>query len=112
MTDDRSEEERLADQESRAYKELHRAHRAEQIYGDELFEEAVAAVKDQLWEDFARTELSDDDTRRNARIGLAMLDGILKSLRRHIETGKMAKKSLADVEAKRSWLQRLKARAA
>lgn len=106
MADDRSEEERLADTETKARQELSRAHRAERIYGDDLFKAAIEAVRDKLWEDFARSALSDDETRRNARIGLAMLDGILKALKYHIDTGKLAKESLTEVESKRTWRRR------
>lgn len=92
--------------EDKAREELDRANRARIILEDELFSDAVEAIKDQLWKDFAQSRIPDDDTRRNARIGVDMLDRILQSLRKHIETGKMAKKTLADIEAKKNWLKR------
>ena len=87
--------------EEKARQELYRANRAKSIIEDELFLEAVEAVKDQLWRDFAQSKLDDDNLRRNARIGVDMLDRILSSLRKHIETGKMADKALADIEKRK-----------
>lgn len=86
--------------EDKAREELNRANRASRILEDDLFVDAVEAVKDHLWGEFAQSKLSDDDTRRNARIGVDMLDRILQSLRKHIETGKMAKVELAEIEKK------------
>lgn len=112
MTDDRSEEERLNDQEKRAHDELHRAQRAKQIIEDELFVAAVEATKERIWDDFAKSKLQDDVTRRDARISLHVLDGILKNLRHHMETGKLASATLKEVKQRRDWLARFRRPAA
>ena len=108
MSDDRSEEERLADAERKAHQELDRANRARQIMEDPLFRDAVEAVKDQLYKDFAASPLEDDKQRLSARIGIDMLDRVLTSLRKHVETGKMAALSLADIDRKKTMMQRLR----
>jgi hypothetical protein len=106
MADDRNAEERLADEEKRAYQEMHRAHQVSQILDSGAFQNAVEAVKQQLYEDFARSPLDDDSIRLRARVGIDMLDRILKHLRHHIDTGKLAKESLAGIEKKRRLLSR------
>ncbi|MDH3919057.1 MAG: hypothetical protein OEU25_12870 [Rhodospirillales bacterium] len=101
MADDRSEAERLADEEKRAHKEAHRAHQVSQILDSGAFKDAVEAVKQQLYEEFARSPLDDDGLRLRARIGMDVLDRILKNLRHHIDTGKLAQASLLAIEKKR-----------
>lgn len=86
--------------EDKAREELNRASRAKVIYEDPIFAEAVEALKARLWDEFATSEINDDDTRRNARIGLDMLDRILKSFKHHMETGKFAALELASLEKK------------
>ena len=111
-SDDRSEEERLNDDERRAHDELHRAQRAKQIIEDEFFVAAVEAIRKKLLDGFAKSRIEDDEIRRQARVGLSILDAILDDLGRHIETGKLASATLQDVKRKRDWLARLKARVA
>ena len=89
--------------EDKAREELDRANRARVILEDDLFLAAIDAIKDQLWSDFAKSRIDDDNLRRNARIGVDMLDRILSALRHHITTGKFAVKTLAEIEEKRKW---------
>ena len=110
MTDDRSETERLADDEKRAYDEIHRGERARQIVEDELFTAAVEAIKDRIWDEFAKTQIDADNERRNARISLEMLQLLLKHLRHHMETGKLAKAQLTKITERKSWLAKAKER--
>ena len=70
--------------------------------------DAVEAVKDQLYKDFAASPLDDDKMRLSARIGIDILDKILSALRKHMDTGKFAAQSLADIERKRSLLGRFR----
>lgn len=104
--DDRSPEERLADEESRAFKELDRSNKCKAILEDEFFVAAVEAIKQQLYEEFARSPLEDDTQRLRARLGIDMLDKILSQLRHHIQTGKMAQVALTEIEQKRRWFNR------
>lgn len=101
MPDDRSPEERLADDEKRAYQDIHRAHQVSQTLDSAVFKEAVEAVKQRLYEEFSRSELDDDRGRLYARIGMDVLDRILKHLRHHVQTGKLAKTALAEIEEKK-----------
>jgi len=112
VADDRSPEERLADEEKRAHQEINRAHQVSQILDSKAFQDAVEAVKQQLYEEFARSPLDDENTRLRARVGVDMLDRVLKHLRKHIDTGKMATQALAEVDKKRRWFDRLKRPAA
>ena len=50
--------------------------------------------------------IDDDDTRRNARIGVDMLDRLLKAIRVHMETGKIAEASLAEIRQRKTFLSR------
>ena len=87
--------------EHKAVQDQERARQARNIVENPLFQEAVEACKSHLWDQFAKSELSDDETRRSARIGIDLLDILLKNLKRHIEKGKMADKMLADLEEMR-----------
>lgn len=115
MTDDRSEEERLADEEKRAREEINRAQQADRLLEGQLFKEAVEAIKDQFWKEFVGSDPTGegDDLRRNARVGMEILDRILTSLRHHVKTGKLASTQMALIEQrKKSLYQRLKRRVA
>ncbi len=96
--------ESLAADEQQRIAERDRAHRAARMLEDDLFVGAVEAVKDDLWQSFAGSELDDDVRRKNARIGLDLLDKIIAGLRSHMETGKMAESQLAEIEKKRKRL--------
>lgn len=87
--------------EAKAVAERDRAHAAARLLEDPLMVEAVQACNDKLWREFAESPISDDETRRNARIGLDMLNRIVANLRKHIESGKLADKYLADLEKER-----------
>lgn len=110
--DDRNEEERLADQERKANDEVFRATRAKQILEDELFKAAVDAVRAKLHDGFAKSRIDDDGLRKQARIGLSLLDTILNDLDYHIQTGKLAKASLEEVEQRKGFLDRFRRSAA
>lgn len=92
--------------EDKARKELDRANRARAIYEDPLFAEAIEAIKDQLWKDFAQSKIGDHDTRLYARIGVDMLDKVCGALRKHMDTGKMAEKTLAGIEKRRDFFRK------
>lgn len=91
----------LDDQEVTATREAERARQAARIVDNPLFKEAVAACNDKIHDEFARSKLSDDETRRNARIAIDLLDRLLKNLKHHIETGKMANQTLVNIEDER-----------
>ena len=110
MTDDRTEEEKLADDEKKARGQINRAHQANRLLESELFQGAVEAVKDQIWREFIASDLDDDQKRRNCRVGLEILDRILSQMRHHVQTGKLATGHLTDIEKRRDFLQRLKIR--
>lgn len=78
--------------------EVDRGQRARQIVEDPLLVAAVDAIKDRVWRDFAKSALGDDDARRMARIKLDCLDQVLRDLRRHMETGKLASQQLPLIE--------------
>lgn len=101
MDDDRSPEEKLADEEKRAFKDIHRAHQVSQILDSGAFVEAVEAVKQQIYDEFAKSALDDDLARLRARVSIDLLNRILKNLRHHIDTGKMAQGVITSIEEKR-----------
>lgn len=78
--------------------EVNRGSRAKQIYEDPLFAEAVDAVKDRVWKEFAASSLKDDTQRLICRLKLDCLDEVLKALHRHMETGRLASHQLPLIE--------------
>lgn len=95
--DDRSPAERQADQEKKTFQELHRAQEADTLINNPLLKDAVEAVKDRLYQEFLTKDLNDDRGRLAAQLGMEMLSRVLKQIREHIRTGKMAKASLTDI---------------
>ncbi len=98
----------LAEAEQTARKELERANRTRQIVEDPIFRDAVQAVRDQLYKDFAKSDLGDDRKRLSARIGVDLLETLLTALEKHMQTGKMAEHTLAEIDAKKTMLDRHK----
>lgn len=89
--DDRSPAEKRADLEKRTFQELRKAQEADTLINNPLLKEAVDAVKDQLWQEFLGKDLNDDRGRLAAQLGMEMLSRVLQNIRKHVETGKMAK---------------------
>lgn len=84
--------------------ELDRAHRAARLLDDDLFKAAVEGIKDGLWREFSTSALDDDRRRLHIRLQLGLLDDLLKHIRRHVETGKLASRQLAQTgEKRRLW---------
>lgn len=96
----------LEEQERDELSKVARSERATRLLENEYFVEAVKAVNDQLCSEFMHSAIDDEKTRTNARIGVDMLDRILKAVRHHVETGKIAKKNLTDIREKKSFLRR------
>ena len=82
------------------------AERANRVLESEVFVDAVKAVNDQLIAEFLHSPIDDESTRTNARIGVDMLDRILKAIRQHVDTGKIAETRLADIRKRKSFLRR------
>lgn len=96
VRDDRSPAERKADQEKKTFAELRRAQEADTLINNPLFKEAVEVVKDQLWTEFQAKDFNDDRGRLAVQLSLDMLNRVLKHIREHIRTGKLAKAGLSD----------------
>ena len=82
------------EEKDRSFKEITTAQRAKAIVEDPLFMDATEKIKQQVWEDFARTPINDDHGRLVARIKLELLQDFLKSLKSHMGTGKLAQETL------------------
>lgn len=80
--------------EQKAIAGLSRAKRAQDLLNDELFQNAVAAVREASIKQFTDSRLDDDKTRRMARMRLAALDGLLKDIEKHIADGKFHTREL------------------
>ena len=95
-------------EERRRRVELDRAGQAKRLREDTLFKEAVEAVKDRIWKDFANSPpgADGDEARRNARTGLDVLNQILGQLLHHVQTGKLAERQLSMLERVREKLKR------
>ena len=95
-------------EESRRIAETERAGRAKRLLDDDLLKEAIEAVKDRIWRDFASSPpgIAGDEARRDARLGLDVLDKILGQLRHHVQTGKLAQEQLGMFAKVREKLKR------
>lgn len=93
--------EQLDKREDRALEEIDRAARAKAIFEDDLFKEAVDAVQQQLYTQFAATDAAHVIELQRANIGMQMLDRVLKLLRSHVDTGKLAEVTLNEVRAQK-----------
>ena len=100
MQDDRSPEEKLADEEKKAHQDIHRAHEVGQLLESKAFKDAVDAIMHQLAFDDLPNCRNDDD-RREVQAGMVMLNRIVKNLKEHMRTGRLAKESLIDIERKK-----------
>ena len=92
----------MNDEDERAHlqREIDRAHQAERIFGNALFEAAVSDIRDRILRQFA--EAATDKDRLEAQSRLLGLNSVLGELRTHVETGKMARSQM-DV-----WRERMK----
>lgn len=97
-TDDRSPEERRADDEKRAFAELHQAQQRKNILDDPVFKEAVQKVDDGFVRDFRHSEVGDDEARKTARMGLEALSKVVQALNSHVKTGKFAQEKLKEMQ--------------
>lgn len=85
---------RLRQEAADRQKEVSRGEQAKRIYEDALFKEAVEAVRDRIWDQFSRCPVADDRGLLVARIKLECMDEVLRELRHHMDTGKMASQHL------------------
>jgi len=83
-------------------KEVDEGHRASRILEDSLFTETVEAVKDAIWKDFANCPAKDEKGLVIARLKLECLDDVIRSMKRYVETGKLAKQQLPFIDKRYS----------
>lgn len=80
--------------EGKAHEEIHRAELASRILENPLFVEAMDAIKDEIYKDFAQCNPRDERGLLCARLQIGLLDKLLKQLKTHIDTGKLAASAL------------------
>jgi hypothetical protein len=85
--------------------ELHRAARAEQILGDDLFKEAVKAVEEALLNGIKLSPIKDAELREKLCQQYIQLGAVISQLRGYMETGKLAE---ATIRQRQSLGERLK----
>jgi hypothetical protein len=83
---------------------LERAARAKQILEDPLVTAAVTDVRAAIIAAWASTSSRDAEERERAWLMLQALDRVIGALRKHVETGKVAKHSLGDKSSLRKSL--------
>lgn len=76
--------------------EVHRAGKAQEILGSELWNEAFRDIEQALIEGIVRTAFSDEKLREKLSQRLACLHDVKRQLERHIESGKLAEAGLAE----------------
>lgn len=104
--DDRSEEEKLADKETKARKDLDQAHRAENTLNSDWYRQRVEQQRDKALKEFCRSGLEDVDIWRRCRLKIALLEDDVNNLSKDVDTGKLAKRALEEVEKGRERLRR------
>ena len=78
-----------------------RGHRAAELLGNELFKEAVSAVRDGLFNGWASTGPEEQDARDAYYIGLDMLERIERALQAVVNRGKFEADALKREKAER-----------
>ena len=89
------------DEEAKRRVELDRGLRAQRIFEDDLFKDAVRLIREGYLKEFENSPITDatpgmgDKMRLTARIKLAVLQDIVSKLHEHVQTGQMAREDLA-----------------
>jgi hypothetical protein len=80
--------------EGRLRDEREKGHQVKHFLDNEHFVEAVEATRDALWGEFVKTKPEDTDTLQRIAMQHALLNHLVKALRKHVETGEMAAQEL------------------
>lgn len=75
--------------------ELRRAEEAERLIANPLFQSAMQEVEDRIIQTMKGVSLNDKDTQARLVTALWVSDQVRNAIRRHIETGKLARKELS-----------------
>jgi glycerol-3-phosphate O-acyltransferase len=86
--------------ETEARRVVEHARRVSEFLDEDLFKNAVKAVRDQFYVEFSESDLADDAGRRNIRIGLDVLGRVVTALHTYVRDGTVAKDILKGVESK------------
>ena len=87
-----------------------RGKNAQILLGNALFNEAFTSVKNKIkseWENSPGTR-EGEITRSNAWISLKLINSIESAIRTHVDSGKIAKQDITDINERRSLLQRMR----
>ncbi len=90
--------------------EVHRANRAEQILNDPLVKEALDAIRDRIIEEWRACPVKDVELREKLWMMFNMHHRFVDAMREHIDTGKLAKATIAEEAKRREYKQWLKER--
>lgn len=94
-------------EEAIAVQAQNRARHAQNLLENPLLNEGIQAIKDQLWAEFSQSPLDDDRCRLQARMGVDMLDRILKYLKKKVKDGDVADLALTEIKRKRGLFKRV-----
>lgn len=83
--------------EGRLSAELARAAQAERLLADDIFKDAINAVKAKYETEWASSRLDDEKKRERCFLAMRALGDVIAHIERHIVTGKLAK---AEIRAK------------
>jgi len=89
--------------------ELRRAEKAEWIFREEVFTEAVEQIRQALLTAITKSAFVDEKLREKACQELRALENVLQCLKSTMETGILARKQLEIEEQQRTWRERAKA---
>lgn len=82
------------DVKRQAFQEITLAQKAKVILEDPLVISAIEAMKQSAWDDFSKSLINDDHARLVARIEIDVLDKFVKTLKSHLNTGKLAQETI------------------
>jgi len=86
------------DAEQTLLKDRERGSHAKRIFDDEVFMDAVSKVRDEIYQAFRVSSLSDDRTRLCARLQIDLLERLLGGLKKIMVDGTIAEHALLKIE--------------
>ena len=79
-------------------KEIHLGNQAKRILEDEIFTDAVKKIEERLNQEWLNSPLRDTEAREKIFLMRKMLESLINEITSVMETGKLANKTLTDIQ--------------
>jgi len=79
-------------------KEIHLGNLAKEVLENEIFTDAVKKIEDRLNQEWLSSPLRDTEAREKIFLMRKMLESLINEITSVMETGKLANKSLTDIQ--------------